>query len=143
MCECLTSRHTSLEPIRITWYNEGMTTPTATKRTRARTRNNPTTTGFRVSDALWAVLAPLLPVHVNTHRFGGGRPGSPIDGAPMPSSSCYAPAAIGRPSTKLPSAPNRPPMIASKSGSPMACSCACGKPGLPPVTSVAVLIGTG
>src|SRR5689334_4654799 len=45
-----------------------------TKRTRARIRNNATTTGFRVSDELWAVLEPLLPVHVNTHRFGGGRP---------------------------------------------------------------------
>jgi transposase len=47
------------------------------KRTRARTPNNRTTTGFRVSDALWAVLQPLLPVHVNTHRFGGGRPRVP------------------------------------------------------------------
>ncbi len=44
------------------------------KRTRNRTPNNKTTTGFRVSDELWAVLQPLLPVHVNTHRFGGGRP---------------------------------------------------------------------
>jgi putative transposase len=51
-----------------------MTTTPTTKRTRARTRNNPTTTGFRISDELWAVLAPLLPVHINTHRFGGGRP---------------------------------------------------------------------
>lgn len=48
-----------------------------TQRTRARTPNNKTTTGFRVSDALWAVLLPLLPVHVNTHRFGGGRPRVP------------------------------------------------------------------
>ena len=44
------------------------------ERERQRTPNNRTTTGFRVSDALWAVLEPLLPVHVNTHRFGGGRP---------------------------------------------------------------------
>jgi transposase len=50
---------------------------TPTKRTRARTPNNRTTTGFRISDALWAVLQPLLPVHVNTHRFGGGRPRVP------------------------------------------------------------------
>jgi len=49
----------------------------ATKRTRARTPNNRTTTGFRVSDELWAVLEPILPVHVNTHRFGGGRPRIP------------------------------------------------------------------
>lgn len=44
------------------------------KRERQRTPNNRTTTGFRISDELWAVLQPLLPVHVNTHRFGGGRP---------------------------------------------------------------------
>jgi transposase len=44
------------------------------KRRRQRTPNNLTTTGFRLSNQLWAVLQPLLPVHVNTHRFGGGRP---------------------------------------------------------------------
>jgi putative transposase len=54
-----------------------MQTKPAVPRTRARTPNNRTTTGFRVSDALWAVLEPLLPVHVNTHRFGGGRPRVP------------------------------------------------------------------
>src|SRR5207245_8295872 len=42
-----------------------------------RTPNNRTTTGFRISDELWAQLQPLLPVHVNTHRFGGGRPRVP------------------------------------------------------------------
>lgn len=47
------------------------------KRTRQRVPNNPTTTGFRISDELWAVLQPLLPVHVNTHRFDGGRPRVP------------------------------------------------------------------
>lgn len=51
----------------------GMTTQT-TKRTRTRTPNNKTTTGFRVSDELWAVLEPLLPEHTPSHRFGGGRP---------------------------------------------------------------------
>jgi len=54
-----------------------MNTSLRPKRTRARTPNNRTTTGFRISDALWAVLAPLLPVRVNTHRFGGGRPRVP------------------------------------------------------------------
>jgi transposase len=54
-----------------------MQTPTPVPRTRARTPNNRTTTSFRVSDALWAVLEPLLPVHANTHRFGGGRPRVP------------------------------------------------------------------
>lgn len=48
-----------------------------TKRSRKRTPNNRTTTGFRISDELWAVLEPLLPIHVNTHRFGGGRPRVP------------------------------------------------------------------
>ena len=47
------------------------------KRTRMRTPNNETTTGFRISDAVWTVLQPLLPVRVNTHRFGGGRPRQP------------------------------------------------------------------
>jgi putative transposase len=47
------------------------------KRTRKRTPNDKTTTGFRVSDELWAVLEPMLPMHVNTHRFGGGRPRVP------------------------------------------------------------------
>jgi transposase len=47
------------------------------KRNRQRTPNNRTTTGYRISDELWAVLHPLLPVHINTHRFGGGRPHMP------------------------------------------------------------------
>ena len=50
---------------------------TSSKRTRQRTPNNKTTTGFRISDELWAVLEPLLPVRVNTHPFGGGRPRVP------------------------------------------------------------------
>jgi len=48
-----------------------------TKRSRARRANNKSTAGFRISDELWAVLQPVLPVHVNTHRFGGGRPRVP------------------------------------------------------------------
>jgi transposase len=46
-------------------------------RQRPRTPNNRTTTGFRISDQLWAVSQPLVPVHVNPHRFGGGRPRVP------------------------------------------------------------------
>lgn len=53
------------------------TTKCETKRTRKRSPNNQTTTGFRISDKLWIVLEPVLPVHVNTHRFGGGRPRVP------------------------------------------------------------------
>lgn len=52
-------------------------TKTTKNRTRARTPDNRTTTGFRASDDLWNVLAPLLPVPVNTHRFVGGRPRVP------------------------------------------------------------------
>ena len=43
-------------------------------RGRERTPNNRTTTGFRISEELWTVLRPLLPIHSKTHRFGGGRP---------------------------------------------------------------------
>ncbi len=64
-------------PIRITGRLWGMNEQTTTKRSRARTPNNKTTTSFRVSDELWAVLEPLLPMRVNTHRFGGGRPRVP------------------------------------------------------------------
>lgn len=53
------------------------TETTEKKRTRARTPDNKTTTGFRISDELWAELQAVLPVHVNTHRFGGGRPRVP------------------------------------------------------------------
>jgi putative transposase len=54
-----------------------MNTPASKTRERKRAPNNRTTTGFRISDELWEVLYPLLPVHVNTHRFGGGRPRVP------------------------------------------------------------------
>ena len=42
-----------------------------------RMPNNATTTEYQISDELWAVLEPMIPVHVNTHRFGGGRPRTP------------------------------------------------------------------
>jgi transposase len=35
------------------------------------------TAEYRVSDKLWAIWKPLIPQHVNTHRFGGGRPRTP------------------------------------------------------------------
>ena len=54
-----------------------MSEPTTTQRTRARTPNNRTTTGFQISDELWALLEPLLPKRINTHGFGGGRPRVP------------------------------------------------------------------
>jgi putative transposase len=48
---------------------------TRTKQKRAPVKK--VTAGFRVSDELWAVLAPLVPEHKNTHRFGGGKPRTP------------------------------------------------------------------
>ena len=33
--------------------------------------------GWRIPDDLWEAIAPLLPEHKNTHRFGGGRPRTP------------------------------------------------------------------
>jgi putative transposase len=47
------------------------------QRTRPVAKTNPTTAAFDVADELWAVLEPLIPEHVNTHRFGGGRPRVP------------------------------------------------------------------
>ena len=47
------------------------------QRTRPVAKTTPTTAAFAVSDELWAVLEPLIPEHVNTHRFGGGRPRVP------------------------------------------------------------------
>jgi transposase len=52
-------------------------TPITTEHKRERTPNNKTTTNFRITDELWSVFQPLLPLHVNTHRFGGGRPRVP------------------------------------------------------------------
>jgi putative transposase len=54
-----------------------MTTAPISARSRARIPNNPITTGFCISDALCTILEPLLPVRLNTHRFGGGRPRVP------------------------------------------------------------------
>lgn len=42
-----------------------------------RAKVNKGTAGYRVSDELWAMMLPLLPEHVNTHRLGGGRPRVP------------------------------------------------------------------
>jgi putative transposase len=48
-----------------------------TRKKRQRVLGNKVTTGFRVSDELWAVLEPVLPEYKNTHRFGGGKPRTP------------------------------------------------------------------
>ena len=47
------------------------------RKQRKRVPVNKVTTGFRVSDELWAVVEPVLPQHVNRHRFGGGKPRTP------------------------------------------------------------------
>ena len=51
--------------------------PPRPKRTGPAVPVNPTTGSFQVSDALWEVLAPLIPPRVNTHPLGGGRPRVP------------------------------------------------------------------
>jgi transposase len=50
---------------------------TVKKRQRPRAAVNKVTASYRIADELWAVLQPLLPVHMNSHRFGGGRPRVP------------------------------------------------------------------
>lgn len=47
------------------------------KRAGPAAKINPATGGFQISDELWEALEPLIPEHVNTHRFGGGRPRVP------------------------------------------------------------------
>ena len=54
-----------------------MSTTKRQKRTRPQAAVNKVTTSYRVSDALWAVLAAVVPEHQNTQRFGGGRPRVP------------------------------------------------------------------
>ena len=55
-----------------------MKNPEPKPRTRPHAKRIKSTGGqFTVSDELWALLEPLLPVHQNTHRFGGGRPRVP------------------------------------------------------------------
>ena len=49
----------------------------STRKKPLRAAVNKVTAGFRVSDELWAVLAPVLLKHRNTHRFGGGKPRTP------------------------------------------------------------------
>src|SRR6185436_16379244 len=49
----------------------------STRKKPLRAAVNKVTAGFRVSDEVWAVLAPVLPKHRNTHRFGGGKPRTP------------------------------------------------------------------
>ena len=61
------------------WRNEQNEKPqSATSETDGpAAQTNPTTGGFQISDKLWEALEPLIPEHVNTHRFGGGRPRVP------------------------------------------------------------------
>ena len=54
-----------------------MATKKPKKRTRQRAKVNKVTANYRVTKELWAVLHPLLPTPVNSHRFGGGRPRVP------------------------------------------------------------------
>lgn len=54
-----------------------MATKKATGQRRGRAKVNSVTAGYQISEALWAVLQPVLPEAVNTHRFGGGRPRVP------------------------------------------------------------------
>ena len=54
-----------------------MTPTRGKKRRRPRAAVNTVTASYRIAEELWAVLQPLLPVHVNGPRFGGGRPRVP------------------------------------------------------------------
>ena len=51
--------------------------PPRPKRAGPATKTNPATGSLRISGDIRDVLEPLIPEHVNTHRFGGGRPRVP------------------------------------------------------------------
>src|SRR5579884_1595104 len=120
-----------LEPIRITRKCDkigGMNKQEGKKRERERTPNNRTTTGFRISDELWDVLQPLLPVHVNTHRgWREDAHGYLIAPVPMPFSMSCARVLSGKPSIRPSCVRTRPPMTAFKSGCKQESSSSCGK----------------
>ena len=54
-----------------------MATKKAKEQRQPRVKVNKVTASYRVSDEIWAVLQPVLPEPVNSHRFGGGRPRVP------------------------------------------------------------------
>ena len=55
-------------------YHDSSTSPPRPQRAGPAAKPNPTPGGYPVSAALWAVRAPLVPVHVTPHRCGGGWP---------------------------------------------------------------------
>jgi putative transposase len=75
VCHCRQNLGMWLRTYPNNWYSKSMSDEKGQK--RKRTPNNKTTTGFQVSDELWAIMQPILPEHINTHRFGGGRPRVP------------------------------------------------------------------
>ena len=100
--------------------------PPRPKRAGPATKTNPTTGSLQVSDELWEVLEPLIPEHVNTHRFGGGRPRVPdrtcADGIfYVLRTGCKWKALDARAS-----APAPPPTCAFRNGSPLGCFWNCG-----------------
>lgn len=115
----------------------------ATKRRRERTPNNRTTTGYRISDELWEVVQPLLPTHVNTHRFGGGRPRVPDRDCADAIFMCCERTASGKPSTRPSYVRIRRRMIDFKSGWKQECFSSCGKLELNSLMSYVGLTGSG
>jgi putative transposase len=47
------------------------------KQKAGSSKRNPRWNRFSPSDQLWAKIERLIPEHINTHRFGGGRPRVP------------------------------------------------------------------
>jgi putative transposase len=56
-------------------YGEQSGAPVATVEAEGLGEGHRTMAGvFRISDQMWGRIEPLIPAHVNKHRFGGGRP---------------------------------------------------------------------
>ena len=102
--------------------------PPRPKRAGPAAKTNPTTGGFQISDELWEVLEPLIPEHVNTHRFGGGRPRVPDRTCANGVFLCVAHRlpveGVGRHGHLF---PGPPPTCAFSNGLPPGCSWSCGE----------------
>ena len=104
--------------------------PPRPKRAGPATKTNPTTGAFQISDELWEVLAPLIPKHVNTHRFGGGRPRVPDRTCANGIFYVLRTGCQWKALDATASAPGPPPTCAFRNGLPLGCSWSCGGLGL-------------
>ena len=101
--------------------------PPRPKRAGPAAKTNPTTGGFQISDELWEVLEPLIPEHVNTHRFGGGRPRVPDRTCANGIFYVLRTGCQWKALDATGIVPGPPPICAFRNGLPPGCSWSCGE----------------